>query len=163
MRKIATALVCSAALIGAQGAAAQHIAPQAPWVFEGEVEVYKGIELTCNATVTINGPNSGGTTDVEDLSATITLSGGFLNLCNSVNVDPIPAGNVTYSGGTFTLHDVYVTTITPGDCEGDITAVWNDTNDTLSVSGVLPAVSGSDCTMDGVVDLTSPSSGTVVG
>lgn len=176
MKRTVAFLVGSVALLGSQTAmaSAPYIAPAATpsWVFEGgNVNVSKGIDLTCNATVTISGPNNAADanppfshTDVSNLSATITLSGGLLNLCNSVNVAPIPAGNITYtsngsSGGTFTLHDVFVTTITPGNCEGDIGAAWNESTQTLSVSGILPAVSGSDCTMDGVVDLTSPASG----
>ncbi|RXZ64296.1 hypothetical protein [Pelagerythrobacter rhizovicinus] len=154
-------------------ASAPYIEPAATpaWVFEGEVDVSKGINLTCNATVTISGPNDAADTnppfshtDVSNLSATIALSGGTLGLCGSVNVAPIPAGDISYtssgsSGGTFTLHNVFVTTITPGNCQGNITAVWNEAAQTLSVSGILPAVSGSDCTMDGLVDLISPASG----
>lgn len=176
MRRTVAFLVSSVALVGAQAAVASepYIAPAATpaWVFEGEVDVFKGIALTCDTTVTISGPNDAADTnppfshtDVANLSATIDLNGG---LCPLVNVAPIPAGKITYtssgaSGGTFTLHDVFVTTITPGNCEGDITAVWDEAAQTLTVSGVLPAVSGSDCTMDGTVDLMSPASGNASG
>jgi len=167
MKRTAAFLVSSIALLGAQAASATapYIAPAATpsWVFNGDVDVFKGIALTCDTTVTISGPNDAADTnppfshtDVSNLSATIDLDGG---LCPLVNVAPIPAGNVTYDNGTFTLHDVFVTTITPGNCEGDITAVWDEAAQTLSVSGTLPAVSGSDCTMNGTLDLISPSSG----
>ncbi|MGV2495149.1 hypothetical protein [Pelagerythrobacter aerophilus] len=176
MKRAIALVVSSVALVGSQAAMANHpyVVPPAttPWVFQGEVHVEKGIELDCNATVTISGPNDAADTspafnhsDVENLSATITLTGGTLGLCSSVNVASIPAGDISYvstgnSSGVFTLHDVFVTTITPGNCEGDITAVWTEAGvDTLAVSGVLPAVSGSDCQMEGTVDLTSPSSG----
>lgn len=176
MKRTLAFLVGSVALLGSQTAmaSAPYIAPAATpsWVFNGNVDVSKGIALTCDTTVTISGPNNAGDTspsfshtDVANLSATIDLSGG---LCGLVNVAPIPAGNITYasngaSGGTFTLHDVFVTTITPGNCEGDITALWNESAQTLTVSGILPAVSGSDCTMNGTVDLTSPASGNASG
>ena len=170
MKKALAFLASSTLLLGSQVAAASeaYIVPDAatPWVFEGVVSVYKGIELECDAVVEISGTNDAADTspnfnhsDVSGLSATITLSGGLFGLCSSVNIDPIPAGKISYSGGTFTLEDVFVTTITPGNCQGDITAAWNESAQTLSVSGTLPAVSGSDCTMDGVLDLTSPSSG----
>lgn len=172
MKKAIALLVGSVALVGSQPAMANHpyITPQAPWTFTGMVDVEKGIALRCNATVTITGPNDAADTtppfnhtDVQNLSASITLTGGTLGLCSAVNVAPI--ADISYvstgnSSGVFTLHDVFVTTITPGNCEGDITAVWTEGSpDTLAVSGVLPAVSGSDCLMDGTVNLTSPSSG----
>lgn len=179
MKRTVAFLVGSVALLGSQTAmaSAPYIAPAATpsWIFNGDVDVYKGIPLTCQTTVTISGPNNASDTnppfshtDVSNLSATITLAGGTLNLCNVVEVAPIPAGSITYasngaSGGTFTLHDVFVTTITPGNCEGDIAAVWNESAQTLTVSGTLPAVSGSDCTMNGTVDLTSPASGNASG
>ena len=172
MKKAFAFLASSVALLGAQTAAASeaYIVPDAvsPWVFEGTVNVSKGISLTCDAVVEITGTNDAADTspsfnhsDVSGLSATITLSGGAFGLCSSVVVAPIGAGDISYSGGTFTLHDVFVTTITPGNCQGDITAAWNEGAQTLSVSGTLPAVSGSDCTMSGTLDLTSPSSGDV--
>lgn len=175
MKRAIALVVSSVALLGAQTAmaSAPYVEPAATpaWVFEGEVDVYKGIALTCNATVTISGPNNAADTtppfshtDVANLSATIDLAGG---LCPLVNVAPIPAGDISYastgsSGGTFTLHDVFVTTITPGNCQGDITAVWDEVGQSLSVSGILPAVSGSDCTMDGDdIALVTPASGNV--
>lgn len=176
MKRTVAFLVSSVALLGAQTAmaSAPYVVPAATpaWVFEGSVDVEKGIALTCDTTVTISGPDDASDTnapfshtDVSSLSATIDLSGG---LCGLVNVAPIPTGSISYvssgaSGGTFTLHDVFVTTITPGNCEGDITAVWNESAQTLTVSGLLPAVGGSDCMMDGDVDLISPSSGNAVG
>ncbi|WP_423606399.1 hypothetical protein [Sphingomonas sp. MS122] len=166
MKKAFAFLASSVALLGSQTVAAQeaYITPDAttPWVFTGTVDVNKGIALTCTAEVEITGTNDSADTspafnhsDVAGLSATITLSGGLFGLCSSVNIDPIPAGKISYSGGTFTLHDVFVTTITPGNCEGDIVATWNESLERLSVSGTLPAVSGSDCTLDGDVNLTN--------
>ncbi|MCW4462302.1 hypothetical protein OK349_11350 [Sphingomonas sp. BT-65] len=173
MKKAFAFLASSVALLGSQTVAAQeaYIVPDAtsPWVFTGTVDVNKGIALTCTAEVEITGTNDAADTsppfnhsDVAGLSATITLTGGLFGLCSSVNIAPIPAGKISYSGSTFTLHDVFVTTITPGNCEGDIVATWNEGLQRLSVAGTLPAVSGADCTLDGDVDLDTPSSGNAV-
>lgn len=131
------------------------------------MNVNKGIALTCDVTVDLSGPDNASDTtppfshtDVDQLSADITLSGGFLGLCASVSVDPVPAGNISYSGTTFTLHDVFVQTITSGDCQGDLVGTW--TGSGLSVSGSLPpATAGNACTMNGTLDLDSPSSGEI--
>lgn len=171
MKKAIAYLAGSVALVASQAAAAaDYITPEAPYVFEGVVAVSKGISLDCDTTLTVSGPNDSADTspafdhtDVANTSANISLAGGTLGLCASVNVASISAGDITYdssglSGGTFTLHDVFVTTITPGNCEGDITGTWDESAQTLTVSGTLPAVSGSDCTMNGTLDLVSPSS-----
>lgn len=171
MKKAILTLMSSVALLGAQTAAATeaYIAPAAPWSFSGTVNVNKGIALTCNVTVDLSGPDDASDTsppfshtDVANLSADITLSGGFLGLCASVSVDPVPAGNISYAGGTFTLHDVFVQTITSGDCQGDLVGTWNGGAQTLSVSGSLPpATGGNACTMSGTLDLDSPASGEI--
>lgn len=177
MKKALAVIASSIALLGAQTAVASetYLKPAAtpPWVFTGTVNVNKGIALTCNVTLEISGPEDAADTspafshtDLRHASATITLSGGFLGLCSSVIVSPIAAGDITYSGnassGTFTLNNVFVTTITPGNCQGSISGTWtHGSPSTLGVSGTLPAVSGSPCTMNGTLTLDDPGDGSV--
>lgn len=181
MKKALTVLASSIALLGSQAALASeaYVVPDAatPWLFQGTVTVSKGITLNCNVDLEISGPNNSADTpsapfdhtDVDNLSATITLSGGLFGLCSSVIVAPIGAGNITYTSssdttGTFALNNVTVTTITPGNCAGTITGAWSQGSpSTLGVSGTLPAVSGADCTMNGSLDLVDPSNGDVRG
>jgi hypothetical protein len=179
MKKALAVLASSIALLGSQTAMASeaYVAPDAstPWLFQGTVTVSKGITLTCNVDLTISGPNNAADTpsapfshtDVDNLSATITLSGGLFGLCSSVVVAPISAGNISYTrtsdtSGTFALSNVFVTTITPGNCQGTIYGAWSQGGtSTLGVSGTLPAVSGSDCTMNGSLNLIDPADGDV--
>lgn len=175
MKKAFAVLAGSIALLNAQAAVAQdYLVPDAvsPWLFQGVVNVNKGIALTCDVDLEVSGPNNAGSpafahTDLPNATVTITLSGGFLGLCSSVIVNPVGPGNVTYArtsdtSGTFSLNNVFVTTITPGNCQGTITGTWTQGSpSTLSVSGTLPAVSGSPCTMSGTLDLIDPAGGDV--
>jgi hypothetical protein len=160
MRKIATFLAASLALVSAQAANATTYSPTGTWVFQGTADVYKGIQLNCNVTVTVNASATSAT-------ATMSLSGGFLNLCNTVGFDPsYTPYNVTYDSATstVTLEDVYVNTITSGDCFGDVSAIWNDATNTLTVNDTIEeAVPGSgDCVItNGNLSLTSPGDVTI--
>lgn len=160
MKKIATFLAASLALVSAQAANATTYSPTGTWVFEGTADVYKGIQLTCDVTVTVNASATSAT-------ATMSLSGGFLNLCNTVSFDPAYTPyNVVYdsTAGTVTLEDVYVNTITSGDCFGDVTASWNDSTNTLTVNDTIEEVDPNtgDCVIsNGVLNLTSPGDVTI--
>lgn len=180
MKKAFAFVASSVALLGAQTASASEafIAPAAtsPWVFTGTVDVFKGIALTCNVELEITGPENASDTpsgpfshtDVDNLSATVTLSGGLFGLCSSVIVSPVGPGSVTYTssgsgGGTFALNNVVVTTITPGNCAGTLYGVWDENAQSLDVSGTLPAQSGADCTIEGTLGLDTPTPGNASG
>lgn len=178
MKKALTILAASVTLLGSQAAVASraYITPAAPWTFQGVVNVNKGIALTCDVELVVSGPDDAADTappfshtDVANATVTITLSGGFLGLCSSVIVNPIGPGDVVYTStsdtsGTFALNNVFVTTITPGNCQGTITGTWaQGSPSTLSVAGTLPAVSGSPCTMNGTLELVDPAGGDVRG
>ena len=178
MNKLISSLVACTALMAAQTAAAQHttpyLDPAAPWTFTGTADVSKGLFLPgCAVTIVLSGPDNNGDglsishTDLSNVSATMTLSGG---LCGAVTIDPIPAGKVKYTGtsssGTLTFEDVYAHTITLGDCSGDLAGAWDQATGTLTIaSGTMPPVNGGPpCTIDGEVQLTTPTagSGTIV-
>lgn len=174
MKKAFAILAGAAALCSSQTVAASqaYIVPDAatPWVFQGVIEIYKGIPLSCNATIEISGTNDASDTsipfdhsDVAGLSATITLSGGFLGLCYVVTVDPIAAGNISYSAGVFTFHDAFVTTYPAGDCQGDLHFAWDESANPpmLTVEQELPPVLGQPCSLLGLVELISPGAGDV--
>lgn len=154
MNKLVTLFVSSLMLVGAHTANATTYSPTGTWIFEGTADVYKGINLTCDVTLTVNASATSAT-------ATMTLAGGFLGLCSTIG---FPSGHgaypytVTYNGSTstVTLKDVYVDTITAGDCFDDINAIWNG-NDTISINDTVSAVSGADCIIsNGFLSLTSP-------
>lgn len=172
MKKLVKLILLSSALTVAQTASAQHtyVAPAAttPWHFNGSVDVFKGIPLTCTVDLYLYGPENAGDgnafshSDVANINADIVLSGGPGGACASVIPDPVPVGSVSYVGGNLIFDEVFVQTITLGDCQGDIVGVWDGVNKTLAVSGSLPAATaGAPCTMDGILDLLDPSSGTI--
>lgn len=171
MKKVATFLISSIALFGSHIANAETYTPTGTWVFEGSVDVYKGINLTCDAVVTVNNPvgTSGSAT------ATVALSGGFLGLCSTIGFPGPPTSPsakpypVTYAPAVgsalpkVTLNGVYVDTITAGDCYGGLTADWDDANNALIIgSDIVEAVSGADCVIsNGYLDLVSPGNVTI--
>lgn len=174
MKKAFKLLASSAALIGSQVVAASeaYLVPDAasPWVFQGVVNTYKGINLSCDVTIELSGPNDAADTvpsfdhsDVSGVSAAITLSGGAFGLCLAFAVSPIPAGNVSYSGGILTLHDVFMTTYPGGDCRGDLHFAWDESSvpQTLMIEQELAPVTGQPCAFMGLLDLTSPGSGDI--
>ncbi|MGK2286272.1 hypothetical protein [Pedomonas sp. V897] len=125
-RFLPIAVIASALLV-------PHIAHASPptGTLTGTVVVHKGITLTCTLTLTIS---SGGT-------ATIALTPGDSN-CAALSFNNQPYAT-SYSGGstgTFTVKDVDVSTITLGDCKGDISGTW--TGSTLVINATLPPKTG---------------------
>tara|TARA_B100000749_G_scaffold279825_1_gene273727 strand:- start:780 stop:1220 length:441 start_codon:yes stop_codon:yes gene_type:complete len=114
----------------------------------GTVTVQKGSgpELDCTATIGLDGATPATSSNVTSIS----LSGGFLGLCATVQFPNTPH-SITQGGGTFTVNDVYAdTTFTPGDCEGDIAGTIS--GGTVSVNASLPQVSsGGACTIVGTL------------
>ncbi|WP_338447312.1 hypothetical protein V5F89_05900 [Pelagerythrobacter marensis] len=114
----------------------------------GTVQVQKGTgpQLTCTATVGLNGSTPETSTQVTSLS----LSGSF-GLCSTVQFPNVPH-SITQGGGNFTVNDVYARTyITGGDCEGDLAGTVS--NGVVSVNAVLPEVDPGtgDCTVIGTL------------
>lgn len=174
MKREFSGLASALALLGTPALASDpYIVPDAvtPWVFEGVAFFSKGGPvLNCIAQIEISGPNDRNDTspafdhsDVSNLSATITFSGGPVGLCGTVTVDPILAGNVSYSGGAFTFHDVTIYT-TSSSCVGDITGTLDDSVSpaSLAISGTLPGIFSPACELVGGLELVSPGSGNAV-
>lgn len=159
IKKLATLAIGSMALFTAQAAGATTYSPaNSTWVFSGAVDVYKGISLTCNLTLTVNVDAAG-----TGATATPALSGGTLGLCSTITFSNTPY-TVSYSGGVLTLHNVYADTITSGDCAGNISASWDDSTNTIDiVNAVLPEVDAGtgDCIINGPITLTSPADVTI--
>jgi hypothetical protein len=156
MKKLAIMAAGAVALFGAHAASAQTYSP-APgtWTWAGNVTVQKGSGpvLTCRLTVTAN---------VTATSATASASLGLGDIrCLTVSFTGAPY-TVTHNAGppeTVTLNNVFVnTSITPGNCAGNVTAVFNDTtNDALVINTSLPQVtSGGACTISGTLLKTAP-------
>lgn len=106
--------------------------------YQGTVAVSKGISLTC----TMNATLSGGTS-----ISNLKLSAGDL-LCGLVlfTSQPYTVSHVT--GNVYRIHDVKVTTITPGNCEGDIDVIYDaGPPEAIHLSGILPP----DCTVSGTL------------
>jgi hypothetical protein len=178
MKRFATALISCSALFMAQTAMAQvhsnpYLAPAATpaWEIYGTATVTKGITLDCDFVMTLSGaennPDTGGPgvshTDMSNVTAEITLSGGTGGLCSAVTIDPIPLVQYTGSGnvGTAVLKNVYAHTITLGDCTGDINVSWN--NGTVSFNQTLPpSTGGPACSLVGSGGLATPAGGQIL-
>ncbi|WP_332820346.1 hypothetical protein [Sphingopyxis sp.] len=151
MKKVIALMMGSVAMFTAQAANATTYSPTGAWSFSGTVDVNKGIALTCTLDLDA-------TTTSSTATATPALSGGAFGLCGTIGFTGAPY-NVSYnsSTSTLTIEDVYVNTITSGDCAGDISGTWDEVNNTITIDAVLPAVSGGgDCTIAGTISLTSP-------
>ena len=156
MKKFALLVASSIALLSTQTANAQTYSP-APgtWTWAGNVQVQKGTGplLTCRLTVTAN-------VTATSATASATLGAGDIR-CLTVSFTGAPYA-VTWSAGppeTVTLNGVFVnTSITPGNCAGNVTANFNDTtNDALVVNTSIPQVtSGGACTIVGTLLKTAP-------
>ena len=170
MKKIVMAFMASASLFAAQTANATTYTPAGTWTFSGTVQVQKGSGpvLNCAATVVVTVPNAapdahGSASHGHSATANVSLAMGDLG-CITVGITSNPhtvSATGSGTGAQVTIANVYAdTTITPGDCAGNLTATFaNGTPDTLTVATTLPAVTPGtgDCTIDGVLDLTSPS------
>lgn len=159
MKKFAILVASSIALFSAQAANATTYSPTGTWTWAGNVQVQKGggplltCRLTVNATVTAT-------------SATATASLGLGDIrCLTVSLQgaPYPVSHNPGPPETLTISGVYAdTTITAGDCAGNITAVFNDTSpapvDALVVNALLPEVTAGtgNCTIVGTLLKTAP-------
>lgn len=140
MRKIALTMA------GAALCALSPTVALAQSAISGTVVVQKGSgpQLTCTATAGLDGSTPETSTQVTSLS----LSGSF-GLCSTVQFPNVPH-DISQGGGDFTVEGVYAdTTITPGDCFGDLDGTVS--SGVVSLNATLPEVdSGTgDCTIAG--------------
>ncbi|ROT96492.1 hypothetical protein EB810_00550 [Altererythrobacter sp. FM1] len=138
MKRLVKIAVLSSAFVGAQLIGTAAMAQSAPnGVLNGFVVATKGITLNCELVLTLDaGANEG----------SIAMNPGDAN-CAALNFNGMPY-DTSYSSGVLTFHDVDVTTITLGDCAGDISGTWDGT--TLLIDDILPAkTAGADCTVEG--------------
>ncbi|GAA0464794.1 hypothetical protein GCM10009096_01620 [Parasphingorhabdus litoris] len=138
MNRFSKLVMCSSVLVGAQFATTAAMAQAAPdGVLTGFVTATKGITLNCTLTLTL---------DAAANTGSIAMDPGDLN-CAALNFNNMPY-TTTYSGGVLTFLNVDVTTITIGDCAGDISGDWDGT--TLTIDSFLPpATGGPPCTVQG--------------
>ena len=151
MKKFLVSALSVGTLIAAPAAIAQS--PHSyPWTLTGVVTVQKGAGpiLTCGVEVVLD---LVGTPAVKKATS-ITLTDVIDPRCASVIFENDPY-DTTYDPIThdLTIHGIYAnTTITTGDCEGDLVAEWDDIGGKYDVSGSLPeALSGGDCTVAGEI------------
>ena len=142
MKKLATVMMASVALLGSQIAYAHHPFP-VPSTMTGTVEVEKGQRFNCDLTVTFD----------SNGYAYITLSPGDPR-CSLLTVTPNPVP-YSYNATTHevTLNDVHATTVTLGNCVGDIIAEWDGDTEELLIDAVLPeeVPTTGDCTIEGII------------
>lgn len=142
MNKFSKLIMFSSVLVGAQFVSTAAIAQTAPdGVLTGSVIATKGITLNCDLTLTLNAAANEGS---------IAMTPGDAN-CAALNFNNMPYATSYVPGGTtgvLTFHNVNVTTITLGDCAGDISGTWDGS--TLVIDDILPAdTAGPDCVVDG--------------
>lgn len=111
-------------------------------LYKGTVDVSKGLFLTCTMSATVT-TSSGGNITISGLS----LSPGNL-LCGLVSFTGQPYTVTHVGGNVYKIHDVEVTTITPGNCQGDIDVVYDaGPPEAIHLSGILPP----DCSVNGTL------------
>lgn len=144
MNMFSKLVMCSSVLIGAQFASTAAMAQS---TISGGVTVQKGFGplLFCTATAGLNGATPATSTEVTSLS--LVGSGGF---CGTVQFPSVPH-TITQGGGNFTVNDVFAdTTITPGDCFGDLVGTISGGVITFNNAVIPEDVPGTgDCTISG--------------
>ncbi|WP_432770156.1 MAG: hypothetical protein HEQ22_05265 [Sphingopyxis sp.] len=155
MKKIATLVAASAAMIGATVASAATFAPSpsGPHVFQGSVAVQKdGLVYTCTLTVNAN------VTSPTTATATASLSGAFP--CALISVTG--TGNITHDGTDWGISGLTIDPpLSPGLCNGRIKFAWGGNTGTRTITVSSPysdssATSGAPCKLVGVLTNTSP-------
>lgn len=142
MKKIALAAACAAFALAPTAAMAQAS------TISGTVTVQKGTgpQLSCTATIGLDGSTPETSTQVTSISLT-----GSFGLCSTVQFPEVP-DDIVQGGGDFTVVNVFAdTTFTNGDCRGDLEGTVS--NGVVSVNAVLPEVEAGtgDCTIVGSV------------
>lgn len=132
------------------GAALCALAPapaMAQSTISGTLLVQKGSgpQLSCSATIGLDGSSPSTSTQVTS----VVLTGGLFGLCSTVQFPGVPNA-ISQGGGLFTVIDLFAdTTFTAGDCRGDLTGTIS--GGVVSFSAVLPEVDPGtgDCTISG--------------
>jgi hypothetical protein len=169
--KLFSAICASAlALAGAGTANATTYTPAGTYVFQGSVNVNKGIALTCVLKLTVVVPNAapdahGSASHGHTATATPLLSAGNF-LCPTVTFSATPYP-VTFDGTNLTLSGVVVNTITPGGCSGSISGVWGGnaaSPRSIALNASLPGGGTSaPCTIVGTINqISGPAPVTIV-
>ena len=142
MKNLATVAIMSVALLGSQVANAHHV-PAPSGALSGIVTVKKGLELECQLDMNFN-PSTG--------MVGISLTPGDPR-CAALVLSSSSYG-YSYNPGTHevTVNGVYVTTITLGDCTGNISGEGDGAG--LFIDAILPTatVPTADCTVFGYID-----------
>ena len=112
--------------------------------YSGAVTVHKGLTLNCTLTADV----TNGGTQVGNLALTGPL-------CSLVNFNNQPYNVVHVDGDQYEIQDVDVTTITPGNCFGNIIIIYfPGPPPVIIIFGSLPAsAGGGDCIIDGQLEL----------
>lgn len=174
MKKAFAYLAGAAVLAGspAPAWADSYVIPDAvtPWVFEGGGTFSAGAVFTCYATIEFHGSDDSGDsspsfshTDIDNLGATITFSGGLFGICGIMVVAPIAAGDISYARindttGTLTFNNVSATFATNPACTGSLEAIWDEAAQSLTLTSML----ASPCVIDIEGVLVSPAPGDIV-
>ncbi len=155
MKKFATFVAATAAIISVQTASAATFAPapSGPHVFQGSVQVKKdGLTYTCTLTVNAN------VTSSSTATATASLSGGFP--CALISVTG--TGSITHDGSDWGISGLTIDPpISSGLCTGRIKFGWGGNTGTRTIALSTPysdssATSGNPCTLVGTLTNTSP-------
>lgn len=134
MNKVISSIAACALIAGSQFAATGAYAQSIDGTYTGTVDVFKGIALTCAASVTFSG---GGTT------AVLSIAPGSPN-CAALHINSNPH---SVSGGA--IQNVDVTTITLGDCFGNMPYTWDNANTIVVDATLPPKTGGAACTVAG--------------
>lgn len=148
-KAICVGMVASVALAG--GASAQTFSPNGGVTLtsDGQLDVMKGLQLSCDLTGT--GTIAGGSKTVDTLD--LTGSGGLCDLVNFTGGYNVSSTSLT----SVTIEDVQVVGIT-GNCRGDLIGGFDQSTGKITfASASIPSdpPGGSPCVVDGVVS-TSP-------
>jgi hypothetical protein len=111
----------------------------------GDLYVGKQVHpFHCTAVVELDGPTPETSTQI----VSFTLMGGLMGQCWAMMIPNAPH-DITQAGGEFTVRNFYIDTVSPGDCEGDLTGTVD--GGVVSFNTTLPSVtaSTSDCTIVG--------------
>ncbi|MBN8813283.1 MULTISPECIES: hypothetical protein [Sphingomonas] len=139
MNRLNKLVLISSAVVGSTFFGSAAMAQAAPnGVLNGVVVATKGITVTCDLKLTLDAANNKGS---------IEMNPGDTN-CAALHFNNMPY-TTSYSAGVLTFHNVDVTTITIGDCYGDISGTWDGSTLTISGAVLPPHTGGPACTVDG--------------
>jgi len=141
VKNLSKFIMLSSAFVGAQIITAPAMAQIAEpsGTYHGNVDVQKGLAFSC-----VIGLNVNSTSD----TVSVSLNSGS-PFCAFLSFSGNPYSySFNSTTGQFIVHNVYVNTITSGDCAGDISATWNGTQ--FTIDATLPPVNDDqECSIEG--------------